>query len=128
MLKTISCCRYIRTPGSTRHSLIKGSCPKLHSWNTFGEEKSKKPASYRTLPRKKIRLDLDVSSNQEDDICNFFVQAGQEEVSESCNENTVDLLNANISAIPTTSAFVPDDLVREKLRLKEEIFSLKIKL
>ena len=71
---------------------------------------------------------MDVSSNLKDDICNFFVQAGQEEVSESCNENTVDLLNANISAIPTTSAFVPDNLVKEKLKLKEEIFSLKIKL
>ena len=71
---------------------------------------------------------MDVSSNQEDNICNFSVQAGQEEVSESCNKNTVDLLNANIYAIPTTSAFVPDDLVKEKLRLKEEIFSLKIKL
>ena len=40
-----------RAPGGTRYSLLKGSCPKLHSWNTFGEGfgKSRKPPSYRTL-------------------------------------------------------------------------------
>ena len=63
-----------RDPGGTRHSLIKGSRPKLLSWNTFGEGlgKSRKPPSYRTSPRKKMRLDLEVSSNQEDNICIFM--------------------------------------------------------
>ena len=63
-----------------------------------------------------MRLDLDVSSNQKDNICDFSVQAGQEEVSESCNENTVDFL----------TEFVPDDLEKEKERLKEELFNLKL--
>ena len=72
-----------RIPGGTQHSLIKGSRPKLHSWDTFGEglSKSRKPPSYRTSPRKKMRLDLDVSSNQKGNICDFFVPARQEEVS-----------------------------------------------
>ena len=64
-----------RAPGGTRHSLIKRSRPKLHSWNTFGEGlcKSRKPPSYRTSPWKKIRLNLDVSSNkQKDNICDFL--------------------------------------------------------
>ena len=119
-----------RAPGGTRHSLIKGSRPKLHSWNTFGEGlgKSRKPPSYRTSPRKKMRLDLDVISNQEDNICDFSVQTGQEKVSQSCNENTVDSLNPNTSAVPTTFAFVPDDSEKEKERLKEELFNLKTKL
>ena len=65
-----------------------------------------------------MRLDLDVSSNQKDNICDFSVQAGQEEVSESCNENKVDFL----------TEFVPDDLEKEKERLKEELFNLKTKL
>ena len=118
-----------RIPGGTQHSLIKGSRPKLHSWDTFGEglSKSRKPPSYRTSPRKKMRLDLDVSSNQKGNICDFFVPARQEEVSESCNENTVDLLNASTSALPTTFAFVPDDLEKKKERLKEEHFNLKTK-
>ena len=72
-------------------------------------------------------LDLDVNSNQKDNICDFSMQAGQE-VLESCNKNTVDLLNANTSAVPTTSTFVPDDLEKEKERLKEELFNLKTKL
>ena len=71
---------------------------------------------------------MDVSSNHKDNICAFSVQAGQEEVSESCNKNTVDLLNANTCAVPTTLAFVPDDLDKEKERLKEELFNLKTKL
>ena len=61
-----------------------------------------------------MRLDLDVSSNQKDNICDFSVQAGQEEVSQSCNENTVDSLNSNTSAVPTTFAFLSDDLERRK--------------
>ena len=71
-----------RAPGGTRHSLVKGSHPKLQLWNTFGQRlgKSRKPPSYRTSPRKKMCLDLDVSSNQEDNICDFSAQAGQEEV------------------------------------------------
>ena len=70
---------------------------------------------------------MDVSSNnQKDNICDFSVQAGQEEVSQNCNENTVDWLNT--SALPITFAFVPDDLEKEKERLKEELFDLKIKL
>ena len=80
-----------RAPGGTRLSLIKGSRLKLHSWNTSGEVlgESRKPPSYRTLsPRKKMRLDLEVSSNQKDNICDLSVQTGQKEVSESCNENT----------------------------------------
>ena len=47
---------------------------------------------------------MDASSNQKVNICEFlefFTQTGQEEVSQSCNENTVDLLNANTSAEPT---------------------------
>ena len=72
-------------------------------------------------------LDLDVNSNQKDNIRDFSTQAGQE-VLESCNKNTVDLLNANTSAVPTTSTFVPDDLEKEKERLKEELFNLKTKL
>ena len=111
------------------HSLIKGSHPKLHSWNTFGKGlgKSRKPSSYRTLPRKEIRLDLDVSSNQNDNINDLSVETGQEEVSQICNGNTVDSLNANTSAAPTTFAFVPDYLEKEKERLKEDIFNLKTK-
>ena len=72
-----------RVPGGTRYSLLKGSRPKLHSWNTFGKGlgESRKLPSYRTSPRKKMCLDLDVSSNQEENICDFSVQAGQEEVS-----------------------------------------------
>ena len=99
-----------RAPGGTRHSIIKGSRLKLHSWDTFGEGlgKTRKLPSYRTSPRKKIRLNLDVGSNQKDNICDFSVQAGQEEVSQNCNENTMDSLNT--SAVPTTFAFVPDDL------------------
>ena len=56
----------------------KGSRPKLLSWNTFGEGlgKSRKTPSYRTSPRKKIRLDLDVSSNQKDSINDFSIQTG----------------------------------------------------
>ena len=114
-----------RAPGGTQHSLIKGSRPKLHSWNTFGEGlcKGRKPPSYRTSPRKKICLDLDVScNNQRDNICDFSVQTGQEQVSQNCNENTVDWLNT--AALPTTFAFVPDDLEKEKERLKEELFNL----
>ena len=67
-----------RAPGGTQHSLIKGSCPKLHLWDTFGEGlgKRRKPPSYRTSARKKMHLDLEVSSNQEDNICDFSVQAG----------------------------------------------------
>ena len=109
---------------------IKGSCPKLHSWNAFGEAlgKRRKPPSYRTSPRKEIHLDLEVSSNQKDNICDFSVQTGQEEVSQSCNKNTVDLFNANTSAVPNTFAFVPDDLEQEKERLKEELFNLTTKL
>ena len=127
MLQIFPC---YRAPGGTKHSLIKGNRPKLHSWNTFGEGlgKSRKLLSYRTSPRKKMRLDLDVSSNQEDNICNFFAQAGQEEVSQSCNENTLNSLNPNTSAVPNTFAFVPDDSEKEKERLKEELFNLKTKL
>ena len=40
----------------------------------------------------------------------------------------MDLLNANTSAEPTTFAFVPDDLEKEKERLKEELINLKTKL
>ena len=41
----------------------------------------------------------------------------------------MDLLNANTSAVPTTSTFLPDDLEKEKERLmKEELFTLKGKL
>ena len=69
---------------------------------------------------------MDVSNNQKDDICDFFVQTGQEEVSQNCNENKVDSLNT--SAVPTTFAFVLDDLEKEKQRLKEELFNLKTKL
>ena len=90
--------------------------------------KSRKPLSHRTSPRKKIPLNLDVSSNQKDNICHFSVQTGHEEVSKSCNENTVDSLNANNSAVPTTFAFVRDDLEKEKARLKEELFNLQTKL
>ena len=77
-----------RAHGGTRHSLIKGSRPKLYSWNTFGEGlgKSRKPPSYKASPRKKIRLDLNVSSNQKDNICDFSVQTGQEEVSQRKHE------------------------------------------
>ena len=73
-----------RAPGGTRHSLIRGSRPKLHSWNNFGEElgKSRKPPSHRTSPKKKMHLDLDVSSNQKDKISDFIVQTGQDGVSE----------------------------------------------
>ena len=53
--------------------------------------------------------DLDVSSSQKDNISDFSVQAGQEEVSQSCNENTVDFPNANTSAVPAAFAFVPDE-------------------
>ena len=66
-----------------------------------------------------MRLDLEVSGNQEDSICNFSIQAGQGEVTKSCNENTVDSLNPNTSAVPNTFAFVPDDSEKEKERLKE---------
>ena len=90
--------------------------------------KSRKPPFYWTSPRKKIRLDLDVSRNQKDDMCDFSVQAGQEEVSQNCNENTVDSLNANTSAAPTTFTFVPDDLEKENERKKEELLNLKTKL
>ena len=119
-----------RAPGDTRHSLIKGSRSKLHPWNTFrdGLGKSRTPPSDRTSPRKEIRQDLDVSSNQKDSICDFFVQTGQKEVSQSCNENTVDSLNANTSTVPTKFAFVPDGLENEKERLKEELFNSKSKL
>ena len=55
------------------------------------------------------------------------VETGQEEVSQICNGNTVDSLNANTSAAPTTFAFVPDYLEKEKERLKEDIFNLKTK-
>ena len=115
-----------RGSGGTQLSLIKGTRPKLHSWNTFGEGlgKRRKPPSYRTSPKKKMRLDLDISSNQECNICDFSVQTGQEEVSQSCNENTVDLFDA----VPTTFAFVPDYLEKEKERLKEESFNVKTKL
>ena len=75
-----------------------------------------------------MRLDLAVSSNQEDNICNFSVEAGQEEVTKSCNENTVDSLNPNTSAVPNTFVFVPDDSEKEKERLKEELLNLKTKL
>ena len=117
-------------PGDTRHSLIKGSSPKLQPWNTFrdGLGKSRTPPSYKTSPRKEIRQDLDVSSNQKDSICDFSVQTGQEEVPQSCNENTVDSLNANTSTVATKFAFVPDDLENEKERLKEELFNSKSKL
>ena len=54
-------------------------------------------------------LDLDVSSSQKDNISDFSVQTGQEEVSQICNENTVDLPNANTSAVPAAFALVPDD-------------------
>ena len=130
MLGRFSCCRYIQSPGGTRHSLIKGSRPKLHSWNTFGEGlgKSRKPSFYRTSSRKKIRLDLNVSSKKKDKICNFSAQTGLKEVSQSCKENTVDSLNANTSAVPATFAFVHDDLETEKERLKEKLFNLKTKL
>ena len=41
----------------------------------------------------------------------------------------VDLFNANTCAVPTTFAFVPDDLGEEKERKKEEEhFNLKTKL
>ena len=98
-------------PGGTRHSLIKASRPKLHSWNTFGEElsKSRKPSSYRTSARETMRLDLDVGSNQKVN-CDLSVQAGQKKVSENCNKNIVDLFNAS----PPTFAFLPDDLRRRK--------------
>ena len=64
-----------RAPAGTRHSLKKRSHPKLHSWNTFGEGlgKSRKPTSYRTSPKKKIPLDLDVSSNQKDNLWNILL-------------------------------------------------------
>ena len=82
-----------------------------------------------TAPRKKIRLNLDVSSNQKDNICDFSAQTGQE-VSQNCNENTVDSLNT--SAVPTTFAFVHDNLEKEKERkkerMKEKLFNLKTKL
>ena len=68
---------------------------------------------------------MDVSSKQKDSICDFSVQTGQEEVSQNCNENTVDSLDT--SAVPTTFAFVPDDLEKKKERLKEELFNLKPK-
>ena len=76
-----------RATGGTRHSLIKGSCPKLHSWNTFGEGlgKNRKPLYKSTSPRKKICLDLDLSGNQKD-ISDFSVQRGQEQVSQSCTK------------------------------------------
>ena len=50
-LKDFHAADIYRAPGGTWHSLIKGSCPKLHSWNTFGEGLGKtiKPPSYRTL-------------------------------------------------------------------------------
>ena len=65
-----------RAPGGTQHSLIKGSRPKLHSWNSFGGglSESRKPSSYWASATKKMRLDLDVCSNQKDNICYFFVQ------------------------------------------------------
>ena len=55
-----------------------GSRPKLLPWNTFGEGqgKSRRTPSYRTSPRKKICLDLDVSSNQKDSINDFSVLTG----------------------------------------------------
>ena len=117
-------------PGDIRHSLIKGSSPKLQPWNTFRDRlgKSRTPPSYKTSTRKEIRQDLDVSSNQKDSICDFSVQTGQEEVPQSCNENTVDSLNANTSTVATKFAFVPDDLENEKERLKEELFNSKSKL
>ena len=40
----------------------------------------------------------------------------------------MDSLNAYTSAVPTTFAFVPVDLEKEKKRLKEELFNLKTKL
>ena len=48
-----------RAPGGwCRHSLIKGSRLKLHSWNTFRDRlgKSIKPPSCRASPRKKMHL------------------------------------------------------------------------
>ena len=71
---------------------------------------------------------MDVSSNQKDSICDFSVQTGQEQVSQSCNENTVDSLNANTSTVATKFAFVPDGLENEKERPKEELFNSKSKL
>ena len=64
-----------RAPGGTQHSLIKGSRPKLHSWNSFGGglSESRKPSSYWASATKKMRLDLDVCSNQKDNVY-FFVQ------------------------------------------------------
>ena len=71
-----------RALDGTRQSLINGSRPKLHLWNTFGGGlgKSRKLPSYRTLSPGKI------TRKQKDNICNLSVQTGQEEVSQSCNE------------------------------------------
>ena len=127
--KHINVADIYRTPDGTRHSLIKGSRPKLHSRNTFGDGlgNSRKSPSYRKSPRMKTRLDLDFSSKQKDNISDLSVQTEQEEISQSCNGNTLDSLNANISAVPATFAFVPDDLEKEKERLTEGIFNLKTK-
>ena len=40
----------------------------------------------------------------------------------------MDSLNVNTFALPTTLAFVPDDIEKEKERLKEKPFNLKTKL
>ena len=71
---------------------------------------------------------MDVSSNQKNNIYDFSLQTGQEEISQSCKERPVDSLNPNTSAVLTTFAFVPDNLEKERERLKEEFFNLKTKL
>ena len=114
MLETFSCSIYLQSPWWYTKLPNKEKSPKItfmeYFWRRLG--KSRKPLSYRTSPRKKIHLDLDVSSNRKDNIFDFSVQAGQEEVSQNCNKNTVDSLNT--SAVPTTFAFVTDDLHLEK--------------
>ena len=76
----------------TRHSLRMESHPKLHSWSRFEEGlgKRRKPQSYKTWTRMKMFLHFNVSSTQEDNICNFLVQVKQKEFSKCCEENKKD--------------------------------------
>ena len=126
MLETFSCCRYTQSPWryTTLHN--KGKSSKVISWNTFGEGlgKSRKPPSYKASPRKKIRLDLNVSSNQKDNICDFSVQTGQEEVSQRKHEKQWNRLMLRLHL----HLYLLSDLEKEKEILKEELFNLKTKL
>ena len=77
----------------TRHSLRMESRPKLHSWSRFEEGLGKRRSlnlGWKDETRMKMFLHFNVSSTQEDNICNFFVQVKQKEFSKCCEENKKD--------------------------------------